>query len=150
MRSRVQAVVLPAEVAEFNDELRRLFRDLGRVYGADALAGECSPPVDVFETDQSVDLVMDLPAVDAAAVRIVAKGDVVLIAGEKPARRVTPESTFHLVERGFGRFARAVRIARPCDPGRASATLNNGELHVRIPKIADRRGAPIEILVTAE
>ena len=76
-----------------------------------------------------------------------AKADALLIAGEKPARRSGPESSFHLVERGFGRFARTVRLARACDVSRAHATLAGGELRVSIPKIAERRGRTIQIAI---
>ena len=70
----------------------------------DSLTGECSPPIDVYETDDALEIVVDLPGVDRDAVRVVAKGDAVLIAGEKAPRRGRGDSSFHLVERGFGRL----------------------------------------------
>ena len=57
----------------------------------------------------------------AAAVRIVAKNQTVLIVGHKSPRRTRQEATFHLVERGYGRFARAVRLSAACDTSRATA-----------------------------
>ena len=75
------------------------------------------------------------------ALRLLGKGDNILIAGEKSARRARGESSFHLVERGYGRFARVVRLSRSCDTSKARATLLNGELRISIPKIADRRGS---------
>jgi DNA-binding response OmpR family regulator len=71
--------------------------------------------------------------VDAAAVRLVSKDNSILIAGEKPPRRVRGESSFHLVERGYGRFARAVRASRACDTSKARAVLVDGELRVLPP-----------------
>jgi HSP20 family protein len=147
MRSRIHAVVVPSEVAEFADEVRRVFVELGRAFGLESLAGECSPPVDVYETDESIEIAVDLPGVDPAAVRVLFKGGAVLIVGEKAARRSRAESSFHLVERGFGRFARAVRLARPCDGSRAVAVLANGELRITIAKIAERRGQLVQISV---
>jgi HSP20 family protein len=73
------------------------------------------------------------------------KGMFVLIVGEKASRRGRGDSSFHLVERGLGRFARSVRLMAACDAGRAEATLENGELRVRLPKIVDRRGRGIRI-----
>jgi HSP20 family protein len=150
MRSRIHAVALPSEVGEFAEDVRRVFVELGRAFGLESLAGECSPPIDVYETDQTVHIVVDLPGVDPAAVRVLFKGGAVLIVGEKPARRARGESSFHLVERGFGRFARSVRLVQPCDGSGATATLANGELRIRIPKIAERRGTTIPISVTAD
>jgi HSP20 family protein len=145
MRSRIHSVVLPSEVGEFADEVRRAFLELGRTFGLASLAGECSPAIDVYETDDSVEIAVDLPGVDATAIRVIVKGQVVLVVGEKPARRAQGESSFHLVERGFGRFARSIRLTSPCDGAKARTALADGELRVSIPKIADRRGRSIQV-----
>jgi HSP20 family protein len=147
MRPRIHAIALPSEIGEFAAEARQIFVELGRTFGAESPAGECAPALDVYETDDALEITMDLPGVDPAAVRIVGKGDGILIAGEKAARRARRESSFHLVERGYGRFARAVRLGRACDMSRARATLTNGELRISIPKIVDRRGKAISIAI---
>jgi HSP20 family protein len=140
-------VVLPSEVGDFADEIRRIYLELGRAFGAESLAGECAPAIDVFETDDSMEIAVDLPGVEASSVRVIMKADMVLVAGEKSPRRGRGESSFHLVERGFGRFARTVRLGHPCDPAKARATIGRGELRISIPKIADRRGRSITIVV---
>jgi len=143
MRTRVVAV--PSEIGDFADEVRRVFLELGRVFGADSLAGECAPPIDVYETDAALEITVDLPGVTADAVRVMSKGDTVLVVGEKTPRRAGGDSSFHLVERGYGRFARAVRLTRACDTSRARAALVNGELRIMVPKLAERRGRTITI-----
>jgi HSP20 family protein len=103
------------------------------------------PVVDVFETERAVEVVVDLPGVTNDAVRILFKGGVLLIVGEKerpdPSKR-TPAS-FHLVERDFGRFARAVRIMAAIDGAHAKARLHNGELRIVLPRLKERRGGGI-------
>lgn len=148
MRPRLHGIAIPSEVGDFADEVRRVFLELGRVFGSDSLAGECAPPIDVYETDDTLEIAVDLPGVDPGAVRVIAKGDSVLVAGEKAARRSRAESSFHLVERGYGRFARVVRLLRACDTANARATLAAGELRVSVPKIAERRGRGIAIPVS--
>jgi len=148
MRSRIHAVSLPSEIGDFAEEIRRVFVELGRAYGPDSLAGECAPAIDVFETDEHFEITMDLPGVDESAVRVIVKGNAVLIAGEKAPRRGRGDSSFHLVERGYGRFARTIRLIGACDAGHARATLLQGELRLIIPKIADRRGQTIHVAVT--
>lgn len=143
-------MVLPSEPTEFRDEVRRIFQELDRSSGGDMLTGECAPALDVFETDETVEITVDLPGVAHDAVRIVARGQTILIAGHKAPRRTRPESSFHLVERGYGRFARAVRLSTPCDTTRAAATLVNGELRVAIPRLVERRGRPIRIAIAGE
>jgi HSP20 family protein len=150
MRSRVHGVAFPSEIGDFADEVRLVFLELGRVFGSEALAGECSPALDVYETDEAIEIAVDLPGVDPAAVRVVGKGDSILIAGEKPARRGHRDSSFHLVERGFGHFARVVRLAGASDTSTARATLAGGELRISIAKIKDRRSKPIQIQIMAK
>jgi HSP20 family protein len=150
MRSRVHAIALPSEIGEFADEVRRVFAELGRAFGDESLAGECSPPIDVYETDEALDIVVDLPGVAADGVRVLGRGDSVLVVGDKAARRVRGESSFHLVERGYGRFARVVRLAPPCDTSKAHARLIRGELHVTVPKVVDRRGRTHTIAISSE
>jgi HSP20 family protein len=147
MRTRIHAVAFPSEIGDYADEVRRIFLELGRAFSAESLAGECAPAVDVFETDDMLEIAVDLPGVAADAVRLLTKGDTILIVGEKAPRRARKESSFHLVERGYGRFARVMRLTRSCDTSRARATLRDGELRISIPKIADRRGKAIRISV---
>jgi HSP20 family protein len=87
--------------------------------------------------------------VEANALRVLIKNGVVFIAGEKlpDDASARAESDFHLVERGFGRFARAVRLSGAADAGQARATLQAGELRVVIPKITERRGREIHVPV---
>jgi HSP20 family protein len=138
-------VVATSEVGAFGEELRRIFQELDR--GVVDPLGECSPPLDVRETDLAVEITMDLPAVSPEAVRVVAKDGAILIAGHKAPPQGRGESSFHLVERGFGRFARTVRIVAACDLGRARAVLRGGELRVTLPRIKERRGQAIDIPV---
>src|SRR5262245_6550648 len=125
METHVRAIVVPPETAEFADDVRRLFTELYKT-GGPRLTGECSPPLDVYETETSVEIALDLPGVDPAGVRAIAKGNAVLIVGEKSPRRARGDASFHLVERGYGRFARVVRLSAACDTGRATATIERG------------------------
>jgi HSP20 family protein len=147
MRARIHAIAFPSEIGEFAEDVRQVFRELGRAFGSESLAGECAPLIDVYETDDTLEITVDLPGVDTGAVRVIAKGDSVLIAGEKAARRARRESSFHLVERGYGRFARVVRLGRSCNTAHARATLLHGELRVSVPKIPEQRGRAIPITV---
>jgi HSP20 family protein len=81
--------------------------------------------------------------------RVLIKSGVVLVVGEKerPEPAHGPAS-FHLVERDFGRFARAVRVHAAVDATKAHARLRDGELRIILPKMQDRRGR--EILVAIE
>ena len=150
MRSRIDAVVLPAEPVEFREEVRRMFRDLDRFEGAEPLTGECVPSIDVYENDDGIEICVDLPGVPVDAVRVAAKGGAILIVGHKRPRRTRGDSNFHLVERGYGRFIRAVRLSAPCDATRARATMRDGELRIAVPRVGERRGHAIPIAIATD
>lgn len=149
VRSRVHAVVLTSEIGEFADEARRAFQDIQASPAASPSIGECSPAVDVYETEETIEITMDLPGVDPQSIRVIVKGAGVLLVGEKAARRRWSGASFHLVERGFGRFARLVRLTAPCDTGKATAALERGELRVTLPKRLERRGRAIHVPITS-
>lgn len=131
-----------AETRDLAGDLQELFADLDATLPAQhrVYSGECRPSLDVIETGSVVEVVVDVAGVPAAAIRILFRGDTLVIAGEKAPGPLTTESTFHLVEREFGRFARAVRLTGAFDVTRAQATLNAGELTVVLPRLQERRG----------
>jgi HSP20 family protein len=139
---------IPAtEAPEIADDVRDLFEDLAsRLPGEHrAYSGECRPALDVLETDEAVEIVVDVAGVPAEAIRVLFRGGVVVIAGEKAPPAGEHPQAFHLVEREFGRFARGVRLNGCYDISRARATVRHGELVVVLPKMADRRGRPHRI-----
>ena len=143
-----------ADVGDVSADVRRLFDELGRQRPErrQQITGECLPLLDVFETQDALDLVLDVPGVAAAHLRILVKGG----RGhrrrrERPAGSASADRrAYHLVERDFGRFARAIRVHVAVDAARASATLRDGELRIVLPKIPERRGRGIAVPITAE
>jgi HSP20 family protein len=134
-----------------DDDLKRVFERLRERTGDDALNAECTPPLDVIETAAAVEVVMDVPGIALQDLSIVFVHQTLVIMGRKlPAGCEHREAVFHLAERTFGRFARAVRLAGAFDTGRVDATLRAGELRLTLPRIAERRGAERRIPVRAD
>jgi HSP20 family protein len=148
----ISRLLISTDVGDLGQEVRRLFDDLSRRRPdrRHMVSGECMPLLDVFETDRTIEIVVDVPGVDPDSVRILIKSGVVLVVGEKersePALKAP--ASFHLVERDFGRFARAIRIHAAIDAANARARLRDGELRVIVAKMAERRGR--EILIPIE
>lgn len=138
------------ERRDLGEEARRLFAMLSAEQPAGGFAAECAPPVDVVETADTVEIVVDLPGVAIDDVQVVFGRGVVVIGGRKlPPGCEHREAAFHLAERAFGSFARAVRLNGAFDAGRATATLTAGELRIVLPRIEERRGRELRIPVTA-
>ena len=132
----------PAESRELTEDIRELFEDIARSLQHEhrAYSGECHPTLDVIETDAAMEVIVDVSGIQAAALRVLFRDGVLIIAGEKAPTSTTDEQTFHLVEREFGRFARAVRLAGAFDIQHARATVSEGELTIMLPKLVERRG----------
>jgi HSP20 family protein len=130
------------EGPDIADDIRRLFDDLAATLKHEhrAYSGECRPSLDVLETDEAIEVVMDVAGVPLEAVRVVFRSGVLIVAGEKAPPPGDGTQAYHLVEREFGCFARAVRLSGAFDVTRSHATMRDGELTVVLPKLSDRRG----------
>jgi HSP20 family protein len=142
--------LLPGEADHLNDDIRALFDELAELLPREerAYSGQCQPPLDVFETSAALEVILDASGVTEAALRVLVRGDMLLIVGEKAPSTTAGQRTFHLVERTFGRFARAVRLNGAFDVANGRATLQDGELTIVLPKRAERRRAPLRIPVS--
>jgi HSP20 family protein len=130
------------ESRELAEDIRELFDDLARTLDRTrrAFSGEYHPSLDVLETETAVEVVVDVSGIPPDALRVLFRSGVLVVAGEKAPAPASGDQTFHLVEREFGRFARAVRLNGALDVSQARASVRDGELTVVLPKIAERRG----------
>ncbi len=149
----IARMLVSTDVGDLGQEVRRLFEDLARRRPdrRHMVSGECMPLLDVFETERTIEIVLDVPGITVDGCRIMIKSGVVLVVGEK--ERPEPSggpASFHLVERDFGRFARAVRVHAAIDAVKARARLREGELRIILPKIAEQRGREILVAVDTE
>jgi len=136
------------DAAELAEDAQRLLLELDReVPGVAAVNAECRPTVDVLETQSSVEVIVDVPGVPPASLRVAMRRSTLLIVGAKMAPAADPSARFHLAERSYGRFARAVRLSGAFDARGARASSGAGQLRVVLPRIADRRGDVIAIPV---
>ncbi len=137
-------ILQPVDSEDLSDEVARLFEDLDRARPLDQrlLPGAFSPTLDAIETHDAVEIVIDVPGVPPDDLRVLLRGNIVIVAGGKtpPMADERARASFHLVERDFGRFARAVRLSGAFDAATATATLRGGELRVRVPRLSERRG----------
>ena len=109
MRSRIHAVACRRKSAISPTRSARCFSSSAAPSAPSRWPASAAPPLDVYETDDALEITVDLPGVDPGAVRVIGKGDSVLIAGEKAARRARPR-----IELSSGRARlRPLRARRP-------------------------------------
>jgi HSP20 family protein len=137
------------DAADLAEDARLLLTELDReAPGVANLSGECRPPLDVLETAEAVEVVVDVPGIAVESIRVAVRRSTVLVVGAKLPTSSAPGARFHLAERAYGRFARAVKVSSAIDASRATAVVTAGQLRVTVPRITDRRGKVIIVPVS--
>jgi HSP20 family protein len=139
------------DAADLAEDARRLLVELDReVPGVASASTECRPPLDVIETATGVEVVVDVPGVQPDSLRVAIRRSTLLVVGAKLPQPFDPESRFHLAERSYGRFARAVRLVGAFDTTQARAVTSGGLLRIVLPRMQERRGRVLTIPVVRE
>jgi HSP20 family protein len=103
------------------------------------LAGE------VEETENEILVRMEVPGMDKENCNITIEGNTLYLKGEKRYERETQGSTYHVSERAYGFFQRAIPLPRNVDSDRAEANYKNGVLTIRLPKIPGEHSKFIKV-----
>ena len=140
---------LQPEAADLAEDARHLLAELDRdVPAVASFRGECRPPLDVLETTDAVEVVVDVPGVAVESLRVAVRRGTVLVIGAKLPAATIPGARFHLAERAYGRFARAVKLSGAVEASRGTAVVAAGQLRIVVPRIQDRRGEVIKVPVS--
>lgn len=138
------------EIQRLRDRVGGLFAALQEAAEVDGplAAGTWSPPVDLCESEDAINLRIELPGVAAEQIEIGLTNSQLRVWGEKKRRAARGRITSHLCsERSYGRFTRIVPLRWTINVRDATAELVNGILIVRLPKAQDRRGKEFKIAV---
>lgn len=93
-----------------------------------------TPALDMTETDQAYKISVELPGIDPNDVEVTFDDGLLRITGEKKDEREANERGFHLSERSYGAFERAVALPSAANPEKIDAKFRNGLLTVTIAK----------------
>lgn len=103
------------------------------------------PACDVFETDSSFMVVVELAGVDPKEVEVLVQGKKLLIRGERREIPSPPKKDYYLMEIHFGPFYREIVFEDTIDDAAVRATYRNGFLIIECPKkSAWERRVPVD------
>ncbi len=102
-----------------------------------------TPVVDIYETDEGLVLLADLPGVGKDKLSIDLKDDVLTITGEVPEPDFVGESL--MAEFQAGGYIRQFTLGEAIDRTKIDAKLKNGVLTLRLPKAAKAKPHRIEV-----
>ncbi|MGZ3289058.1 MAG: Hsp20/alpha crystallin family protein [Xanthobacteraceae bacterium] len=99
-------------------------------------AGNIVPKIDVVETDKNIEITAELPGLEEGDVEISLVDNVLTIHGEKQAEQERDEQNYHITERVYGSFYRAIELPVGVDASQIQASMSNGVLKLVVPKPA--------------
>lgn len=103
------------------------------------LAGE------VMENEKAIIVRLEVPGMAREDCEISIEGNTLYIRGEKRYEREADEGYFHVMERAYGSFQRAVPLPNNVDADKSEASLKNGVLTVTFPKVGSGAAKRIEV-----
>lgn len=135
------------EVSRLRREMDRLWEDFfgPGPRGLRPWSEEWTPAVDVAETAEKVTVKAEVPGLEAKDIDISLVGDLLTIKGEKKSERAESKEDYHLVERSYGSFSRAVRLPAGVDADQIEAKYDKGVLTIDCPKKEPIKPKAIEI-----
>jgi HSP20 family protein len=129
----------------------RLFHEFGRGWASEEglATGVWMPPVDVFETPESIVLKADLPDVNKDEVDISIENNTLTIRGERKLEKETKEKNFYRMERSYGTFSRSFTLPPTVAADRVEAGFDNGVLTLTLPKREESKPKQIKVKVNS-
>jgi HSP20 family protein len=101
------------------------------------------PAVDIFEDDEKVTVVAEMPGVKNTGVDVALEDDVLTIRGERMPEKV--EGRVLLQEYESGSYQRRFTVAETIDQDKIHATMRDGLLRVELPKSAPAKPRKIKV-----
>lgn len=132
------------------EEMSRLRKEMGRVFGE--FGGEegtgmaaAYPPMNVWEDAENLYVEAELPGLKLEDLNLhIKEGSVLAIGGERKAP-AAEKGVWYRQERGFGKFAREVRLPAPVAAPKVEARFENGVLFVTLPRAEEAKPRRIPV-----
>jgi HSP20 family protein len=138
----------PLDTPTLEGRLNRLFNEaLGNLdwQFRDSAVAAWTPPVDIFEQDNEIRIMAELPGVKPEHVKLSVEGNVLTLSGAKEQEAEEQAERVHRYERTYGAFERTFTLPATIDAGGIKATYAHGVLTVTLPKV--ERAKPRQIQV---
>ena len=103
-----------------------------------------SPLVDIFEDDQALTIIADMPGVPSDNVSIDLQEDILTLTGA-PSLAVPDNEEIVIQEFETGKYFRQFTLSEVIDQANIKANLNHGVLHVTLPKIGPAKPRKVQI-----
>ncbi|MDB9525710.1 Hsp20/alpha crystallin family protein [Oscillatoria sp. CS-180] len=135
------------EVNALQREMNRLFETLSPSQDSRLEMGTFMPAAEINETDEAVNLKVELPGLDADDIDIQVSADSVAISGERKSESKSEENGVVRSEFHYGSFRRVVPLNVRVDNANVEANYDNGILTLHMPKAPEERNKVVKVNV---
>jgi HSP20 family protein len=133
-------------LAALSAEMDRMLSDFVRP-GAGAWSYGLTPAADVLETEAEYRVVLDVPGLDPAAIKLEVEDDTLTVRADRRQPALAKGETLHRTERSFGTFFRSFTLPKTVDGARVEARYEHGVLAVVLPKREEAKPRTISVQV---
>ena len=131
-------------------EIEEMQRGLSRIldeepFGRMRMFEQWAPSVDIYETDEALVVQAELPGIEKKDVKVEVKDGVLTISGERRYEKDVKEENIHRIERSYGKFVRSFSLPTNIDVDHVDATMKNGVLEIRLPKVESAKPKAITV-----
>lgn len=134
-------------------DVNRIFEDFWKrfdqPFGASDRWGAVGPRADISETDNALEVSVELPGLEQNDVDVSLTDTALIIKGEKKSERDENRTGYHLSERSYGSFYRTIPLPSGVDTDKVNAEFKNGVLTVTLPKTQEALSRVKKIAVKA-
>jgi HSP20 family protein len=143
---RDRAVTRPSSdlFSALQQEIDQIFEGFSRGFSG-MPSRDVMPRMDVSETDKEIEVTAELPGLEEKDIQLNLVDNVLTIRGEKKNEREEKDKDYHLVERSYGSFTRAVQLPAGINADDIKAVMAKGVLKVTVPKSAPAQTRKIDI-----
>ncbi len=129
------------------EEMDQLF---SRFFGSEGeMAGGAmfSPSLDLSETDDEIEVRLDLPGFKPEEIDVDLNQDVLTVSGEHSEEKEEKEDgrRYHRIERRMGSFRRSVSLPASVQEDKVDASFRDGVLTIKMPKAEESRSRRIPV-----
>ena len=101
--------------------------------------------VDVYQTDDEIVIQSTIAGVDQNDIDISVTNDMVTVKGKRAAQEKIRSSDYYYQELFWGSFSRSIILPEDVDSDNAKASMKNGLLTIRLPKLANTKIKKVKI-----
>ncbi len=128
-------------------DLFKMGREVSRLVAGAGAQSILLPNLNFWSNDDEAVVTAEIPGVDPKEVELSVVGDVLTLEGNRKADEISATAAHHLMERGVGKFQRAIRLPFEVETAKVQAKYEHGVVRITLPRKESTKPRRIDIAV---